>query len=244
MKPIARDTFPLAVAGGSPRQVLTMNGKPQPPRAAALSRDALPTGGRAASDAASLGEAILLCDDVLRTWLRREIAKHAGCGEPPMDVDDMLSRAHVRALIALRASGGEAGAQVVGLMKKILHDLICDEARRRRAVRHTAGVSLSLDRDSAAARLAELLIDQTLGADEATEREEFLSKLRAAIRRLPSDELRVVRLRMRGCTWQEIEHDYVRGARGFWSSALTRLRRALDADATEYERRHPPAKPR
>ncbi|HEX7380263.1 MAG TPA: hypothetical protein VF278_24315 [Pirellulales bacterium] len=67
---------------------------------------------------------------------------------------------------------------------------------------------------------------------------------RAAIRRLPSDELRVVRLRLRGCTWQEIERDYVRGARGFWSSALTRLRRALDADPTDYERRHPPAKPR
>jgi DNA-directed RNA polymerase specialized sigma24 family protein len=176
------------------------------------------------NDNPALGEAILKVEKLLLPWVRSQLdAEH--------DAENMVAEAGAEMFVSFASFRGVTGAEFYGWMKTILEHAIAKIARLREAL-EKGGLrrTTSLDRDGRAARLAELLVSPEDSPEQAAIIRENKVNVRRALRTLPCEELRVVRLRTDDISFREIAGSFQRSLRWVqdtWDSAVQHLRTAI-----------------
>lgn len=179
---------------------------------------------RGTNNSAALGRALRLVERMARPWVERLLQVPAG--EAPHDIENLLGEAVARAVKSFRLFSGLTGKEFYAWFKKIVQCLAAKLCRREGARRRNGALS-SLERDAQSARLAELLQDDSPSPEAVAMLRESAGAVRRAVRQLPPDERRLVRLVAEGVSLAEVERTFGGAPHSCWRRAKRHLRTAL-----------------
>lgn len=179
-----------------------------------------------AAHSEALGQAIVLTETMLLPGAEQFVYERLGRGL--CEVEDLFSQAAAQIIEKLASWTAITGKEFYNLMRRMVEGFVHDLERRRRAFRRRNGADmLSLERDTQAARLAELLADEQPSAEALAILAELKHHVRRAIKHFTHDERFVVRKIMQGIPLAQVIEEFGPRMRAAWRSARRHLRERL-----------------